>query len=278
MKLLGRLRPRLSYANVIATLALFLVLGGSAAFAATQLPKNSVGAKQLKKHAVTPAKLSQATYGQLKGATGMQGPKGPKGSTGAKGATGPKGATGAPGPKGETGAAGKDAGPAYVGVAEEFGTEFPLGKESEVATATLTGLPAGSYTLSMKGELISSNLEELAMTCGFKPEGASLPAADFVPDFELILLPAFSGKPITHTIVAQTGATFEKDGGEIAAFCEVSSGKVEEASSGGGKSAVAVLLPKLTATKVASLSFQENVAGPLSKVTKARLHELEQGR
>jgi hypothetical protein len=51
-----RLRPRLTYANVIATLALFLALGGGA-YAAIQLPKNSVGAKQLKKNAVTAAKI-----------------------------------------------------------------------------------------------------------------------------------------------------------------------------------------------------------------------------
>jgi hypothetical protein len=52
-----RLRPRLTYANVIATLALFVALGGGA-YAATQLPKNSVGAKQLKKNAVTAAKIN----------------------------------------------------------------------------------------------------------------------------------------------------------------------------------------------------------------------------
>ena len=42
-----RLRARLTYANVIATLALFLALGGGAAYAAS-LGKNSVGTKQLK--------------------------------------------------------------------------------------------------------------------------------------------------------------------------------------------------------------------------------------
>lgn len=44
-----KVRQRLSYANVMSTIAVFLVLGGGAAFAATQLPKNSVGTKQLKK-------------------------------------------------------------------------------------------------------------------------------------------------------------------------------------------------------------------------------------
>jgi hypothetical protein len=44
-------RPRLNYSNVIATIALFVALGGAAV--AAGLPKNSVGAKQLKKGAVT---------------------------------------------------------------------------------------------------------------------------------------------------------------------------------------------------------------------------------
>lgn len=51
------LRSRLTYANVVATLALFLVLAGGTAFAASQLGKNTVGSKQLKKNAVTTAKI-----------------------------------------------------------------------------------------------------------------------------------------------------------------------------------------------------------------------------
>lgn len=51
-----QIRKRLTYANVMSSIAVFLVLGG-AAFAATQLPKNSVGSKQLKKNAVTTAKI-----------------------------------------------------------------------------------------------------------------------------------------------------------------------------------------------------------------------------
>jgi hypothetical protein len=54
------LRTRLTYANVIATLALFLALGGGA-YAATRLPKNSVGSKQLKKDSVTAAKIKNGT-------------------------------------------------------------------------------------------------------------------------------------------------------------------------------------------------------------------------
>jgi hypothetical protein len=52
-------RGRLSYANVVASLALFIAVGGASAFAAGQLAKNSVGPKQLKKNAVTTAKIKK---------------------------------------------------------------------------------------------------------------------------------------------------------------------------------------------------------------------------
>jgi hypothetical protein len=48
--------PGLTYANVVATIALFVALGGGA-IAASTLGKNSVGPKQLKKNAVTTAKI-----------------------------------------------------------------------------------------------------------------------------------------------------------------------------------------------------------------------------
>ena len=51
-----RFRPRLTYANVMATLALFIALGGSG-YAATQLSRNSVGTLQLKRNAVTGVKV-----------------------------------------------------------------------------------------------------------------------------------------------------------------------------------------------------------------------------
>jgi hypothetical protein len=51
-----QIHKRLTYANVMSSIAVFLVLGG-AAFAATVLPKNTVGTKQLKKNAVTAAKI-----------------------------------------------------------------------------------------------------------------------------------------------------------------------------------------------------------------------------
>jgi hypothetical protein len=52
-----RLRGKLTYANVVATLALFIALGGASAFAATKLAKNSVGTKQIKNGAITNGKI-----------------------------------------------------------------------------------------------------------------------------------------------------------------------------------------------------------------------------
>jgi hypothetical protein len=55
-----RIRDRLTYANVISTLCLFILLGGGA-YAASQLEKNSVGTKQIKKNAVTSPKVKKGT-------------------------------------------------------------------------------------------------------------------------------------------------------------------------------------------------------------------------
>ncbi|HVD38476.1 MAG TPA: hypothetical protein VNC15_06560, partial [Solirubrobacterales bacterium] len=47
-------------------LALFIAVGGASAFAATQLPKNSVGTKQLKKGAVNTAKIKDEAVAETK--------------------------------------------------------------------------------------------------------------------------------------------------------------------------------------------------------------------
>lgn len=61
----SRFVPQLNFANVIATIALFVALGGAAV--AAGLPRNSVGSSQLKRGAVTPAKIKKGavTSGKL---------------------------------------------------------------------------------------------------------------------------------------------------------------------------------------------------------------------
>ena len=148
------MRNRLTYANVIATLALFVALGG-ASYAATQLPANSVGTRQIKKEAVTPAKLSRSSKAALVGPIGPVGPVGavgPAGPVGATGETGLQGVKGEPGEKGQKGDTGPE-GPsdAYV---DSTIAGAPL-TESGAEFGELT-VPAGSYILSATARLIST--------------------------------------------------------------------------------------------------------------------------
>jgi hypothetical protein len=146
------LRRHLTYANVVASLALFLALGG-AAFAATQLPRNSVGTGQLKPEAVTAGKIAKKTRNQLKGATGPAGAQGPTGKTGAKGAAGAKGATGAKGDTGARGPAGADGtGPSF----EAF-TGFPRNTPGQILSQIL---PAAAYVIT--ADLTVTNTSEAA--------------------------------------------------------------------------------------------------------------------
>ncbi|HEX4306876.1 MAG TPA: hypothetical protein VHZ54_12630 [Solirubrobacterales bacterium] len=122
-----RLRRKLSYANVISTLCLFLLLGGGAAFAATRLPKNSVGTRQLKNGAVTLGKLSSSTTLALQGAPGATGPGGAVGSVGPRGPQGDKGEKGERGEEGEAGELGEEGGIGLTGPRGEKGDEGEQG-------------------------------------------------------------------------------------------------------------------------------------------------------
>jgi hypothetical protein len=86
-----RLKGRLTYGNVVATIALFVALGGSS-YAAITLPRNSVGANQIRTGGVRTAEVKDRSLGArdlstaartfLKGRTGPQGPTGPTGPPG----------------------------------------------------------------------------------------------------------------------------------------------------------------------------------------------------
>jgi hypothetical protein len=93
---MGRARERLTFANVTSVVAVFIALGGTAV-AVTQLPKDSVGARQIKKGAVRSPEVKDFSLnandlakGLLpavqSGAAGPQGPQGPQGPIGRPGA------------------------------------------------------------------------------------------------------------------------------------------------------------------------------------------------
>jgi hypothetical protein len=98
--MLTKLRARASYANVVATLALFLALGGSSYAALTITGRNvanrSLTAKDVKRNSLTTTEVRDRS---LRGKDFKPGAL-------PVGAPGPMGDTGAPGPKGDTGAQG----------------------------------------------------------------------------------------------------------------------------------------------------------------------------
>jgi hypothetical protein len=87
-------RKRLTYANVMSSLAVFFVVAGGSALAASQLGKESVGTKQLKKEAVSLSKIKTAAKNARKGATGATGATGAKGDKGDRGEKGERGEAG----------------------------------------------------------------------------------------------------------------------------------------------------------------------------------------
>lgn len=73
-------RPRLTYANLVASLALFTALGG-VSYAATTLPKGSVGTDQIQAEAVRTGKVADDAVTALKLAQGVRERLAPVGGT-----------------------------------------------------------------------------------------------------------------------------------------------------------------------------------------------------
>ena len=140
-------RPRLSYANVTASLALFLALGGGA-YAATQLPKNSVTSKQVKPGSIQLSDLSKSARSSLKGAVG---PRGGKGEAG-------------------------EVGPSDVYSATvKTGIKLP-GQLEKVASVSL---PAGSYLGIGKTNVLNSQVKN-QVRCVLNAAGTDLDVADLL--------------------------------------------------------------------------------------------------
>jgi hypothetical protein len=153
----ARVRPRLTYANVLASLALFIALGGGS-YAALQVPRASVGTKQLKRNAVTSPKVKPGSLlvsdfrasqrSQLRGPAGPEGLQGPRGATGAEGPQGPRGATGPEGPEGPRGATGPAGPPAPRQWAEVREVGATLAIVAQSGGISFDRLDTGVYLLT----------------------------------------------------------------------------------------------------------------------------------
>jgi hypothetical protein len=109
------IRNRLTYANVMATAAVFIALGG-VSYAAQGAVSSLITGSKIKNSSVTGADIKNSSLtggdiknksltsadfrGSVRGPAGHAGPQGPQGIPGVKGDVGAKGATGTTGPRG----------------------------------------------------------------------------------------------------------------------------------------------------------------------------------
>jgi len=171
--MLAKLRSRLTFGNVVALMALFVALSGGA-YALT-IPKNSVGAKQLKRNAVTGSKIKRGavTSSKVKDRSLLSidfkagelppGPQGPRGPQGPQGAPGPAGAPGPTGPAGPTGPTGP---PGPVNVVMRFGstTQVTAGNQATaIADCNAGEMATGGGFFSQAGvDVITSRPRPLS--------------------------------------------------------------------------------------------------------------------
>jgi hypothetical protein len=142
---------RLTYANVVSTLCLFVLLGGGAyAAGKVSLPKHSVGVRQLKAGAVRSRQVKDGSLlardfraGQL-----PAGAQGPRGAQGAPGPSGPQGQTGPAGPEGP------------IGPSEAFEVTIPDGPKDialSPAYTTVLELPLAPGTYVLDANVVAAN-------------------------------------------------------------------------------------------------------------------------
>jgi hypothetical protein len=140
-RLLKQIRKRLTYANVMSSLAVFLILGGATAFAAVkkiganEIKANSIKTGKIVKEAVTAGKIKQNAIDSTKVADGSLL------SQDFKPGQLPSGREGKPGPAGPVGPAGSAV--AYAKV-EADGT-VDAAQSKNVTTANVEQITPGAY-------------------------------------------------------------------------------------------------------------------------------------
>lgn len=214
-------------ATVIAALALFVALGGGAAWAG-----GLIRGSQIKNHSISTRKLTKRAIHSLRGQRGPAGsqgtpgtpggPRGQKGDTGATGAQGSKGntgATGAQGPKGDTGAAGPQ-GP--KGDTGPTGPQGPKGDTGATGAPGPAGPTGGTAAYTASGSLISGwhaiNLTASTTKTNINLTGhASFASATSYVCFGSDVTTGHTGAHVTFTYISGSQFKYALDGAKSAA-------------------------------------------------------------
>jgi len=138
------LRGKLTYANVMATVAVFIALTTGGAWAASQLingqkiKPHTITGKQIRKHSLPLAVLRGKLPAGQRGPTGSTGAPGVAGMTGSTGIAGIRGATGSTGLIGPIGPTGSTGDPGLTGPTGDSG---PTGPTGDIGPTGVTGAP-----------------------------------------------------------------------------------------------------------------------------------------
>ena len=185
------IRRNLTPSLVVAVLALIVALGG-VGYAASVLPKNSVGTKQLKKNSVVSKKVKDFSL-LAKDFKKGQIPAGPQGPAGAQGPQGPAGATGARGPSS-----------AYR---FDKASDPLLLTNSFAEVVTTTTLPAGSYVLMSRANIAAGGAVSTVL-CSIENDAAqnfTITASRLVPLAQVATVTLPAPGTVTLRCLKQSG-------------------------------------------------------------------------
>ncbi len=169
--------PRLTYANVASTLALFFALSGTA-FAGAHL---FVTGANVKNHSLTGIDIRTGSLGlrtlSPAARANLRGARGPVGATGAQGAQGSQGAAGQQGTPGPQGAVGPQGAPgAGVTTATASGADSPNYVDfTPLASYSLAG--AGDYVIFTTLTVHNTGANNEYLNCGYRVDGTMVGAA-----------------------------------------------------------------------------------------------------
>ena len=156
-------RRRLTYANIVATLALFIAISGGTAFAASKL----ITGKQIAKGTITAANIKKNTLSSKLFAKGVL-------------QSGPKGATGAPGPTGATGATGAAGSAVAYGAVVINSVGNPVLQAGAVGFTSVTSPGANEYCLNLPAN-VNGAYPVLSNLGGGNTANLTIPAPEQCP-------------------------------------------------------------------------------------------------
>jgi collagen triple helix repeat protein len=151
------LRRRMSYANVVATLALVFAMSGGALAASKFLITST---KQIKPSVLAQLKGKAGKNGAVgaQGPAGLAGPAGPAGPQGPAGANGKDGAPGPEGKEGKQGLPGKDGTTGFTKVLPKGATETGAWTVSTPAEIGGLGFSSISFAIPLESALGEGNV------------------------------------------------------------------------------------------------------------------------